>query len=302
MCRRKVCYFSRKIGAGIIRGLIKQQSLCSTWSVLINAIGIQLARPSTGTILHYGQERLSSRITARIIQIYRTIIVIRKHISPNESLPCALIIVRINKSPVCGIIITRLQVVESCLIIIIVSAIPQRIDCREVAAAVQNIAPRIVSILRNNMSICLNQLDNVALQVQDIVIGIKGSAIGGIFQCKRLSRLIIDEIKDRCQGVIRFNCLSGNFSVQCKILMRDRLRSGDMGSLRGDGFIFSRNVRLDRFALAALAVVQLSKGTLCIVTVIHIPAARIHHPRHSVKPVADFAISLRCTGVGAGTC
>ena len=51
----------------------------------------------------------------------------------------------------------------------------------------------------------------------------------------------------------------------------------------------------------ALAVVQLSKGTLCIVTVIHIPAARIHHPRHSVKPVADFAVLLRCAGVGVGT-
>ena len=33
--------------------------------------------------------------------------------------------------------------------------------------------------------------------------------------------------------------------------MRDSLRSGDMSSLRGDGFIFSRSVRLDRFALAA---------------------------------------------------
>ena len=33
--------------------------------------------------------------------------------------------------------------------------------------------------------------------------------------------------------------------------MRDSLRSGDMSSLRGDGFIFSRNVCLDRFALAA---------------------------------------------------
>ena len=84
------------------------------------------------------------------------------------------------------------------------------------------------------MSICLDQLYHVALQVQDIVIGIKGSAIGGIFQCKRLSRLIIDEIKDRCQGVIRFNCLSCDFAVQSQILMRDRLRSGDMSSLRGD--------------------------------------------------------------------
>ena len=33
--------------------------------------------------------------------------------------------------------------------------------------------------------------------------------------------------------------------------MGDSLRSGDMSSLRGDGFIFSRNVCLDRFALAA---------------------------------------------------
>ena len=33
--------------------------------------------------------------------------------------------------------------------------------------------------------------------------------------------------------------------------MGDSLRSGDMSSLRGDGFIFSRNVRLDRLTLAA---------------------------------------------------
>ena len=33
--------------------------------------------------------------------------------------------------------------------------------------------------------------------------------------------------------------------------MGNSLRSGDMSPLRGDGFIFSRNVRLDRFALAA---------------------------------------------------
>ena len=33
--------------------------------------------------------------------------------------------------------------------------------------------------------------------------------------------------------------------------MGDSLRSGDVHPLRGDGFIFSRSVRLDRFALAA---------------------------------------------------
>ena len=33
--------------------------------------------------------------------------------------------------------------------------------------------------------------------------------------------------------------------------MGNSLCSGNVSSLRGDGFIFSRNVRLDRFALAA---------------------------------------------------
>ena len=33
--------------------------------------------------------------------------------------------------------------------------------------------------------------------------------------------------------------------------MRDSLCSGDVHPLRGNGFIFSRSVRLDRFALAA---------------------------------------------------
>ena len=33
--------------------------------------------------------------------------------------------------------------------------------------------------------------------------------------------------------------------------MGNSLCSGNVSSLRGDGFIFSRNVRLDRFALTA---------------------------------------------------
>ena len=89
------------------------------------------------------------------------------------------------------------------------------------------------------MSICLNQLDNVALEIQDIVIGIKGSAIGRILQCKRLSGCIIDEIKDRCQGIIRPDRFAGHFAVQGQILMRNVLCSGNVSSLRGDGFIFS---------------------------------------------------------------
>jgi len=105
--------------------------------------------------------------------------------------------------------------------------------------------------MRNNVPICLNQLDNVALEIENVIIRLKACAIRRILECKRLSGFIIDEIKDCCQGVIRFNCLSCDFAVQGQILMRDSLRSGDVHPLRRDGFIFSRSVCLDRFALAA---------------------------------------------------
>ena len=42
-----------------------------------------------------------------------------------------------------------------------------------------------------------------------------------------------------------------DFAVQGQILMRDSLCSGNVHPLRGDGFIFSRSVCFDRFALAA---------------------------------------------------
>ena len=58
-------------------------------------------------------------------------------------------------------------------------------------------------------------------------------------------------IQHGCQAIICLNRLSCNLAVQGQILMGDSLYSGDVSSLRGDGFIFSRNVRLDRFALAA---------------------------------------------------
>ena len=58
-------------------------------------------------------------------------------------------------------------------------------------------------------------------------------------------------IQHGCQAIICLNRLSGYLAAQGEILVRDRLRSGGMSSLRGDGFIFSRNVRLDRLASPA---------------------------------------------------
>ena len=72
--------------------------------------------------------RFSGHVTIRIDQKNWTIIAIRKHIGPNKSLPGTGIAIRIDKSSICRVIVSALQIVESRLIIIIVPAIPQRID------------------------------------------------------------------------------------------------------------------------------------------------------------------------------
>ena len=96
-----------------------------------------------------------------------------------------------------------------------------------------------------------NQLYHVSLEIENVIIRLKACAIRRILECKRLSGCIIDEIKDCCQGIICPNGFTGHFAVQSQILMRDSLCSCDMDALRGNGFIFSRNVRLDRLTLAA---------------------------------------------------
>ena len=97
----------------------------------------------------------------------------------------------------------------------------------------------------------MDQLHHVALQIQNVIICLEARSVRRILQCKRPSGFIIDEIKDCCQGIIRPDRFAGHFAVQGQILMRDSLCSGDVHPLRGDGFIFSRSVCLDRLALAA---------------------------------------------------
>ena len=185
----------------------------------------------------------------------RTVIAIREHVRTKEPLSRARERICINESPVCGIIITRLQVVKPRLIIIIVSAISERIDLSQSAGAGHDISPCIIFVGRDRLILkagdVVDQLYHVALQIQNVIICLEARSIRRILQCKRLPGFIIDEIQHGCQGIIRFNCLSGYLAVQGQILMGDSLRSGDMSPLRGDGFIFSRNVCLDRLALTA---------------------------------------------------
>ena len=71
------------------------------------------------------------------------------------------------------VIVSTLQVVESCLIIIIVSAISERIDLSQSTGA-GHIAPCIILVGSNRLVLkagdIVDQLDNIALQVQNVII------------------------------------------------------------------------------------------------------------------------------------
>ena len=123
---------------------------------------------------------------------------IHKHIAGNGiTRVCARITIRINKPMILRVIVSTLQVVEPRLGIIIISAIPERVDLGQSTGA-GHIAPCIIFIGRDRLILkagdIVDQLYHVALQVQDIVIGIEGSAIRRILECKRPSGFIIDEI------------------------------------------------------------------------------------------------------------
>ena len=74
-----------------------------------------------------------------------------------------------------------MQVVEPRLIIIIVSAIPQRIDLSQSTGAGRDISPCIIFIGRDRLILkagdIVDQLDNIALQVQNVIICLEARSV-----------------------------------------------------------------------------------------------------------------------------
>ena len=101
---------------------------------------------------------------------------------------CAGIGIRIHKSPVRRIIITRLQIIESCLIIIIVSAISERIDLSQSTGAGHDISPCIILVGSNRLVLkagdIVDQLYHVALQIQNVIICLEARSVCRVFECE----------------------------------------------------------------------------------------------------------------------
>ena len=116
-----------------------------------------------------------------VIKIVNGIITtICKHIYAKKSLPRTRITIRIDETMVLRVIVSALQVIEAGFTIIIVSTISERIDFRQIALRRDYLAPRGVDILCLHDAICINDLNNIALQIENIVICLKVAAVDGI--------------------------------------------------------------------------------------------------------------------------
>ena len=90
---------------------------------------------------------------------------------------CARITVGIDKPAGVGIIVAGLQVVEPCLGVVVVAAIPQRVDFRHGAGSGQDFAIGIIRVCRYLVAIAIDQVHHIPLQVGDVVVGSGGGTV-----------------------------------------------------------------------------------------------------------------------------
>lgn len=106
-----------------------------------------------------------------------------------------------------GVIVAGLQVIEPSFVIVVIATVAQGVDAGHCAGAGEQITPCVVGISRNGSTGGCDQFDNIALQVQDVIIGREAAAaVRGILQCEWPAGLVIDKVEDFCRraGTNRF--------------------------------------------------------------------------------------------------
>ena len=105
---------------------------------------------------------------------YRVIPTVRKHIVPNNALPCGRIPIRIDKPTPRRVIIPALQIVQPRLRVVDVPTVAQGILCAEGggqrAGGAQLIAPCVVGIGHDARAAGADKAGHVALRVLDVEI------------------------------------------------------------------------------------------------------------------------------------
>ena len=137
---------------------------------------------------------------------------------------------------VLGVIISALQIVEPRLRIIVIPAISKRVDLGQIALRRDYLAPRGIDVLCLHDAICVNDLDHVTLQVEDIVICLKVAAVNRVIERKRSARIIVEEVQRFCAQNRTADVLPDRFSRDLAVLREIVMRHGLSRGKRPVGF------------------------------------------------------------------
>ena len=160
---------------------------------------------------------------------------IGEHICSDKALTCGSVAIRVNKAVHCRVIIAALQIIEAGFGIAVIPAITQRVDACHASGLRENVAPRIVLIGSDLCATHINELHDVALEVQNVIIGLR-SIVGALIRhCKRTPGLIIEEID-------RFG--SPALPDDLSVLRHKGICAGQTAPVDRDGFCLPNTVRV----------------------------------------------------------
>ena len=175
------------------------------------------------------------------------IIAICKHIIANNSLACAGVAVGVDEPMCYRVVISALEVIEPSLGVVVVASVAQRVDLRHCACGGEDVAPCVIGIGSHRRAAAIDQLDHIALQVQDVIIRFR-RCTQLVDHGERLARLVIDEIEHQRDRAVRFDRLAHDLAALRQVLVRDRLRGGQVRASRRDSVLI-RRLSLNRLDL-----------------------------------------------------
>ena len=98
--------------------------------------------------------------------------------------------IRVDETAGGGVVVAGLEVVESGLFVVVVAAVTQGVDLCQGAGSGQDLAVGIVGVGRHDLLIAIQDGQNIALEVGDIVVG--GTVVG---QGVGMTALVIEEVQ-----------------------------------------------------------------------------------------------------------
>ena len=148
--------------------------------------------------------QFSPKHTIRIDSIYRIIFAIRKHIATQKTLCIRRsICIRIDEPAVGKVVVPALEVVKARFAIVVIATVTKGVDvpdeggiCGLFAVSTMHgvVAPRAVVVGRSERAVRVQQRNDVALRVENVVVERRGRAVV-VDHGERLVAVVIDKLE-----------------------------------------------------------------------------------------------------------